>query len=141
MPIHSLPSPFEFPSIFSFFLADYEADSGPTVPARLVSPEAALLTMPNTLQCLNGMFSMIKFGLSDCEGGFTSDIESYASCSDNGLYERSYGKLTHVPNGTTFSQEAKDLALYRHRITPGNAKFVKLKYNFASESSSHQESQ
>lgn len=38
--------PYEFPTVFSFFLPEYVPDSGPSLSAQLSSPEAMLITMP-----------------------------------------------------------------------------------------------
>ena len=78
--------------------------------AGLASPESFLLTMPNTISLLNGMFSLIKYGLSDCNSGF-STYPGYGSCSDNGLFQRSYGHLAYSPNGATVAEYINDLAL------------------------------
>ena len=60
----------EFKSVFSFFNPDY-SPSGRIDDASLVSPEATILAMPKILGLLNGMFSLVKFGLSSCDGGWT----------------------------------------------------------------------
>ena len=59
----------EFTSVFSFFLPEFQpygrvGDSG------LVSPEATLVDMPKVIGLLNGLTSLIKFGISGCEGGW-----------------------------------------------------------------------
>lgn len=41
--------------------------------ASLVSPEGTLLDMPKIVGILNGLFSLAKYGLSDCEGGFGAE--------------------------------------------------------------------
>ena len=102
--------PYEFPTVFSFFFAEYVPDVGPALPASLVSPESMLITMPNTIALLNGMFSIIKYGLSDCNEGF-STYPGYAGCIDNGRYERSYGRLSYEPEGVSVSEQITDLAL------------------------------
>ena len=53
----------DMPSVFSFFLPEYSPPG-----EILVSPEAMLL--PHAIGTINGMISMIKFGLSSCYGGF-----------------------------------------------------------------------
>lgn len=78
--------------------------------SQLVSPESMVLTMPNTIGLLNGMFSLIKYGLSDCHDGFGS-YPGYSGCTDNGAYERSLGHLFYNPDGATISDYIDDLAL------------------------------
>jgi hypothetical protein len=102
--------PYEFPSVFSWFLPEYIPDIGPVLKSQLVSPESMVLTMPNTIGLLNGMFSLIKYGLSDCHDGFGS-YPGYSGCTDNGAYERSLGHLFYSPGGATISDYIDDLAL------------------------------
>lgn len=54
-----------FPTVFSFYLPEYVPDNRPGE-ASLVSPEAQIMDMPKTIGLLNGMFSLIKYGLSNC---------------------------------------------------------------------------
>jgi len=69
-----------------------------------------VVTMPNVVNLLNGMFSMIKYGLSDCNGGF-STTPGFGGCNDNGLYQRSYGQLLYEPSGAGSYEQAANLAL------------------------------
>ncbi|KAL7542550.1 hypothetical protein ACHAXR_011864 [Thalassiosira sp. AJA248-18] len=102
--------PYEFPTVFSYMLPEYVPDSGPNLAAKLVSPESALVTMPNVVALLNGMFSMIKYGLSDCHNGF-STYPGYGNCNDDGQYQRSFGHLFYEPSGADDYENAADLAL------------------------------
>ncbi len=69
----------EFTTVFSFFLPEHQP-SGRVGNALLVSPEATLLDMPKIVGLMNGLNSMVKYGLSDCEGGW-----GYESCK--GVYK------------------------------------------------------
>ncbi|KAL7461376.1 hypothetical protein ACHAXS_001795, partial [Conticribra weissflogii] len=102
--------PYEFPTVFSFFLPEYVPDNGPALAASYVSPETMILTMPNTVSLLNGMFSLIKYGLGDCNNGF-SRYPGYSGCSDDGKYKRSFGHLFYEPVGSNLSDKIADLAL------------------------------
>ncbi|KAL7537078.1 hypothetical protein ACHAXR_007922, partial [Thalassiosira sp. AJA248-18] len=102
--------PYEFPTVFSYFLPEYVPDSGPNLSAKLTSPESLLVTMPNVVALLNGMFSMIKYGLSDCYSGF-SEYPGYSGCYDDGQYQRSFGHLFYQPTGEDDHTRAADLAL------------------------------
>ncbi len=55
--------PYEFPTVFSFFLPEYVPDNGPALAASYVSPETMILTMPNTVSLLNGENTM-RFNLN-----------------------------------------------------------------------------
>lgn len=96
-------------------IPEYIPDSGPVLNSQLVSPESRVLTMPNTVGLLNGMFSLIKYGLTDCHDGFGS-YPRYSGCSDDGAYKRSIGHLFYSPGGATVSEYINDLA---SRLTAG----------------------
>lgn len=66
--------------------------------------------MPNTVGLLNGIFSIIKYGLSDCHEGLGS-YPGYGGCNDDGLYERSIGHLFYSPDGANVNEYISDLAL------------------------------
>ena len=110
---------YEFPSVFSWFLPEYVATAGPSLDAQLVSPEAMILTLPNTVGMLNGMFSLIKHGLSSCYGGFGTDPDIGRTCFDlgsnrfgnYGRYARSFGRLMYDPEGATPADWVDDLSL------------------------------
>lgn len=104
--------------VFSWFLPEFVADSGPALAAQLVSPESLILTMPNAVGMLNGMFSLIKYGLSNCYNGFGTDPSIGRNCLNArnyfgfyGRYARSFGRLTYVPDGATIEDWVDDLAL------------------------------
>ena len=69
-----------------------------------------LVTMPNTVALLNGMISLIKYGLSDCNSGF-GRYPGQSGCSDDGQYKRSVGRLFYQPTGADDYERAADLAL------------------------------
>ena len=78
---------------------------------KLVSPESMVVTMPNVVNLLNGLFSLIKYGLSDCNSGF-SVYPGYSGCSDNGLFQRSFGHLMYqAEGGDDDLARAQDLSL------------------------------
>ena len=60
---------FQSETVFNFFDDDFDA-LGPMFGAGLVAPESQLLTAPRTIAWLNGMMSLVTFGLSNCNGGF-----------------------------------------------------------------------
>lgn len=66
--------------------------------------------MPNILNLLDGMFSLIKYGLSDCNNGF-SLFPGYGNCIDDGSFQRSFGRLFYAPTGVNDYERASDLAL------------------------------
>ena len=61
-----------FESVFSFFLPEFKP-FGRVGEATLVAPEGTLLDMPRIVGLLNGLQSLVKYGLSSCEGGFGWD--------------------------------------------------------------------
>jgi len=70
-------APYAFPTVFSFYLPEYAPDNRPG-DASLVSPESQIMEMPKTIGLINGMFSLIKYGLSNCHGGFGSNQKTCA---------------------------------------------------------------
>jgi len=60
---------FRQPSVFGFFLPEFRP-AGPVEDSGLVAPEAQLSTTPQIVNYLNGLTSLIDFGLTHCNGGF-----------------------------------------------------------------------
>ena len=94
--------PHAIPSVFSFFLPDYQP-AGPAAQATLVAPEAQIITGPRTIGFMNGILSLIKYGLSPCLGGFgeaaTLPCANYVAGVENRGIK---GKLRYSPqNGAT----------------------------------------
>ena len=93
----------DFPSVFSFYLPEYVPDGRPGA-ASLVSPEAQIMDMPKTIGLLNGLFSLIKYGLGSCNGGFG---RSRYSCNE-GHFSGAGGYLSFARpffNDTTTEDE------------------------------------
>ena len=80
-----------FPTVFSFYLPEYKPSGSKIAEASLVCPESMIQDMPKTVGLLNGLYSMIKFGLSACDGGF-GWAPSWMGCNE-GNYNRVYGYL------------------------------------------------
>jgi len=86
----------ESPSVFSFFLPEY-SPPGVLSTASLVSPEAMLL--PYTVGLVNGMISLVNFGLSKCYGGFGGNGRTKCSfISGAGDFSQSVGHLSYTPD-------------------------------------------
>lgn len=60
---------FQQPSVFSFYQPDFSPD-GPIATAGLVSPEGQLDTGPYLMSYLNGIDTLIEYGLTSCMDGF-----------------------------------------------------------------------
>jgi uncharacterized protein (DUF1501 family) len=100
-----------YPNVFSFFLPEYKPP-GPLAQASLVAPEGQVMTGPRTIDMLNGMLSIIKYGFVNCLGGFaqyywwdTYDCSSFRVGSNN---ERSLGKTTYRPSDDVSSEKITD---------------------------------
>ena len=61
--------PYQMPSVFSFFLPLFQP-SGAIGEADLYSPESRVLTGPKAISLVNGIVSLIKYGLDAAYGGF-----------------------------------------------------------------------
>mmetsp|Transcript_27130 Transcript_27130/g.41634 ORF Transcript_27130/g.41634 Transcript_27130/m.41634 type:complete len:739 (-) Transcript_27130:140-2356(-) len=84
------------PTVFSFFLPDH-SPPGVVSSAGLASPEAQLLTTPKTVALMNGLYSLLKSGLTYCQYGFSTKTPGFCSDATDGEYGASSGKLEYVP--------------------------------------------
>ena len=100
---------FEIQSVFSFFRPEY-SPNGPIQEASLVSPEALQYVTPTIIGFLNGLFSMIKYGLSDCFNGFGVRMKGCGQV-DEGELDNAWGKLSLSYNDASDSENiVHDLA-------------------------------
>ena len=92
---------YSFDSVFSFFLPEFKP-YGRVGDASLTAPEATLLDMPKIVGILNGLQSLVKYGLSSCYGGFGTNNcrEKPYLPSPAGVLE--YGKIDATFTGETF---------------------------------------
>lgn len=122
-----------FPTVFSFYLPEYTRNGRPG-DATLVSPESQFMDMPKTVGLLNGMFSLIKYGLSNCNGGFGNN---WKSCSEgNFVGANSYLSFSRPfdSNVTNPDDQAEAVIgelstlLTSGRLSPANKKVIKDAY-------------
>ena len=83
-------------TVFSFFLQDFTTE-GSVKDANLVSPEGQRYQTPTIIGLLNGLYSMIKFGLSSCYGGFGQKISNCNRRLSEGEFTRARAKLSYQP--------------------------------------------
>jgi hypothetical protein len=96
--------PFNSPSVFGFYAPNNRPD-GPLNNRGLVSPEAQLATTPPMIGILNGLSSLVDFGLSSCTFGF-----GYGSSCGNPVVPA--GTLSYSPAvGATPAQILDELDL------------------------------
>ena len=67
--------PYNSPSVFNFYSPTY-SPTGKVGDAGLVSPEAELLSAPNTVGLFNGLHALVDYGLSSCAQGFGNHLTS-----------------------------------------------------------------
>jgi len=104
------------PDVFSFFLPEYAAP-GQIIDASLTSPEAQVINAPTIVGFLNGIFSLIDFGLTRCYGGFGQ--KSVNNCGqyrpgDNSFKDPeiySHGSLRYATPATSTSDIVDELAI------------------------------
>jgi cullin-associated NEDD8-dissociated protein 1 len=109
-------APFMSPSVFNFFLSDFQS-AGPIADAALVSPEGQLSTTPLMVSYLNGISSLIDHGLTSCDSGFgVSEQKPARKCK--GAHQRSGetrknadGLLTFAPKSTAANEVVDELDL------------------------------
>ena len=88
--------PYAAPSVFGFYLPSFVPD-GPLGEQQLVAPEAELLTSPRLLNFVNGITSLIDFGLTTCDSGFADPISKRGrKCGRNDKVETADGPLAFI---------------------------------------------
>jgi uncharacterized protein (DUF1501 family) len=131
--------PFASPSVFGFF-SPLNRPDGPLNNRGLVSPEAQLATTPPLIGLINGLTSLVDFGLSSCSSGF-----GYGSFCGNPVVPA--GTLAYAPpTGATPAQIVDELDLlltasrlnttlkayivreYSSRLAATNSSVLALKY-------------
>lgn len=76
---------FAIPNVFSFFLPHF-APPGKIAEASLTAPEAQVLDSPKIIGLLNGLYSLVDIGMTNCYGGFADrnawwcDGKKHTSC-------------------------------------------------------------
>jgi len=101
------------PNVFSFFLPEY-TPSGPVSQASLVAPEGQVTTGPKIIDTLNGLFSLVKYGLSPCYSGLAQQRWWRDVCWVNGdLVAGAYnsgtqGRLTYSPQEGSSAEDITD---------------------------------
>eukprot|EP00957_Ditylum_brightwellii_P029186 2205858-Ditylum_brightwellii.AAC.1 len=81
---------------FVFFFHQEYVFEGVITAATLVAPETELLNITKTALLLNGIFSMMKFGLANCYDGFRENIGSNGCCK-NSLHQQASSILIFKP--------------------------------------------
>lgn len=104
--------PHAIPNVFSFFLSEY-ASPGQIKAASLKSPEGMVLSGPKIVRFLNGIFSLVDWGLTSCWGGFGEEIIYWCEGLPDGYYEEyvddiARGTLTYSPAGSKSASEIVD---------------------------------
>ena len=111
--------PHRQPNVFNYFRPEF-SPPGPVADARLVAPEAQIMTTPKVVNFINGIVALARFGVGNCYGGFNRSIKQHAQC--NGLNRNrdtlmnfAEGKLTWRPKGglgtTTRRKVVEELSL------------------------------
>jgi len=128
--------PYEAPSVFNYFDADFmpprlmeEPEPEPEAePEPLAAPEFEIFTTPYAMNFLNGLSSLIEYGVSPCADGF-------------GVWDGRNGGQTGCYKGALSFAEAEsvdatlqelDLLLTGGRLTPVDAAAVRAAYEGAS---------
>ena len=122
---------FQSETVFNFFDDDFDA-LGPMFASKLVAPESQLLTAPQTISWLNGMTSLITYGLSNCNSGFGESIGSGSTCGKTEIARaQSAGWLTFTaasPNDPAATLEELSLLLTSGRLTSQHRSVIQKAY-------------
>jgi hypothetical protein len=108
----------ESPDQFSFFLPDY-SPPGQMNQASLFAPAAQVLTLSTTISTVEGIFSLVRQGLSPFQGGFGTSNFGWSTLT-TGDYSRSVGYLSFSPGGSTTNEQVQEIAdlLTSGRLSP-----------------------
>lgn len=89
---------YAIPNVFSFFLPEF-SPAGPVERASIVAPEGQVVNGPKIIDAMNGILSLVNFGLTECYGGLGivqwADCEDYEVSSDDN--EGSIGTINYLP--------------------------------------------
>ena len=102
---------FYSPTVFNFYLPEYQP-SGVVADAGLYAPEVQLMTGPMLIGYLNGLYSLISWGLTSCYNGFGTgyyapDTSCSSIASDDAVAAASWeGNLTYAPPAGTDTSNA-----------------------------------
>ena len=86
---------FDIKDVFSYFRPEY-SPTGPIHEASLVAPEAQQYMTPSVVGLVNGLFSLIKYGMAFCFGGF-GGFEAWCGLEDEGGRNLAWGEITLTP--------------------------------------------
>ena len=101
------------PGVFSYFKPEY-APLGSIANSGLVAPEAEIFTAPNIVNFVNGMFSLVRLGLSNCYDGFGMHFDNhdcYQMASGVERPEQSPAMLGWIPRASTAEGVVDELDL------------------------------
>jgi len=104
---------YQAPDVFSFLLPDYAPD-GPISDRKLVSPESRMSTAPLIIGYLNGMYSLITHGLTNCQLGFGDRFgiaEKHKRCHYEHVTETADGYLTYSVGNVSSSRAEQAAAV------------------------------
>jgi uncharacterized protein (DUF1501 family) len=108
-----------FPSVFSFFLPDFQPSNSRIGDALLVSPESVQISVPKIIGILNGMISLITLGLTSSNDGFGWSGESISPTGHLSLNS----SLTSFPNMTSMVNELATLWT-AGRLSPSTRRLI-----------------
>jgi cullin-associated NEDD8-dissociated protein 1 len=126
---------FNSPSVFSFFLPEYQPP-GKVLDNGLVAPEAELGTAPLLVGFLNGMRSMIDYGLTGCKSGYgTYNTRPNRKCETRldrspNIYNTNDGTFTYASDaGVDWVLHELNTLLASGRMNDQTMAMIKDQYN------------
>jgi uncharacterized protein (DUF1800 family)/uncharacterized protein (DUF1501 family) len=123
---------YETPSVFGFFLPEFIPNISSAQSAGLVAPESMVLSSDNTLYLLDSIFSMIKFGMSNCYSPSLDgwNVQQAFSCASvEGDTSLSPAKVDFWPSSTASVDDILDelsVLLTAGRLGDKNRATIKL---------------
>ena len=125
--------PFMQPSVFGFYLPEHRPD-GDISDLGLVAPEVEIATGPLFVGYLNGVSSLVDYGLTNCDGGFGQYIHPNGrKCGNRLTPDHVDGALAYTPVASTPEGIVDEFALLltADRMTPETRALLVSEYNAA----------
>jgi hypothetical protein len=119
--------PYDSPSVFSFFLPEYQP-GGWATKANIVAPEAQVLTGRRVTTMIDSMLTMSKFGLTSCHNGIGNSLDNGDCPVRDGDFSKSDGWLRYAPpEGASADELVSNLSLWMTagRLSETSHQFVK----------------
>ena len=124
----------EIETVFSFFEFDFST-VGPVQNGNLVAPEGQRYQTPTIVGLMNGLYSLTKYGLTECFGGLSKRTGGCNRLTD-GDFSAARGNLTYSPTDPADANATVDelaTLLTAGRLNPESRRIITEEYSKQSD--------